>query len=65
MSFTLIPNMKNYTASKPYVIVVKDGKIVHKAKIRIGGAVVTADTVEWFDDEAAFNARVAELTPKK
>lgn len=57
--------MKTYKANKPFVIVVKNGKIIHKAPIRLGGAVVTDGTVEWFDTKATFDARVAELTPKK
>jgi len=57
--------MKTHKASKPYYIVIKNGKCVAKSKITIGRLVVTDGTVEWFDDEASFNARVLELTPPK
>jgi hypothetical protein len=59
--------MKNYISKedKPWVIVTKNGKIVHKAKVRVGGYVVTPDTVEWFATEEDWKAKVDELTPKK
>lgn len=57
--------MKTHFASKPYVIVVKDGKVIHASKIRSGSSVVTDGQVEWFTTELAFNTRLEELKPKK
>ena len=63
--------MITFTAQKPYYIVIRDGKYITGSKIVLGRNVVTADTVEWFDTEEAFNARrtavgyVAPKTPEK
>ena len=59
--------MKTYisTQAKPWIVVTKNGKIIHKAKVRVGGIITSKDDVEWFSTEEAFNARVIELTPQK
>lgn len=53
--------MKTYTANKPYVVVHKDGKVIHQSAIVRGRIVQTDGTVEWFDTEAAFKARLTAL----
>lgn len=60
-----ILKMKTYYASKPYYIVVKNGKSVANAKIVIGRTIVTDGNVEWFDTESAYKARLEVLNPKK
>lgn len=56
--------MKTYIAKKPYYIVTRGDKLITSNKIVIGRTVVTADTVEWFDTEAAYNARLSVVKPK-
>ena len=53
-----------YIAAKPYVLAVKDGKIIHKANIRIGGAVVVDATVTFYDTEAAWRTACLAVDPK-
>jgi len=57
--------MKNHIAQKPYYIVTKDNKFIAGSKIVLGRSVVTADTVEWFDTEAAYTARLNQVKPKQ
>lgn len=56
--------MKTYTAKKPYYIVLKNDKFVTGNKIILGRSVTTDATVEWFDTEAAYKARLDVVKPK-
>lgn len=57
--------MKTHIAAKPYYIVTKDNKFIAGSKIVLGRAVVTDGVVEWFDDEAAYKARLDVVNPPK
>jgi len=56
--------MKNYISNKPYYIVTKNDKFITGSKIVIGRNVITDGVVEWFDTEAAYNARLDVVKPK-
>lgn len=56
--------MKTYIAQKPFYIITKDNKFVAGSKIVLGRNVVTDATVEWFDTEAAYKARLDVVKPK-
>lgn len=60
--------MKTYISQKPYYVITKDGKFIAGNKVVIGRNIVTDATVEWFDTEAAYKARlevVKSKTPAK
>lgn len=56
--------MKTYIAQKPYVMVVKDNKVIHKAAVRNGGVIVTDGVVTFFDTEAEWRAAVIAVDPQ-
>lgn len=55
---------KKYVAAKPYVLVKKDGKILHKSAIREGGIITTDGTVSWFSTEDAWKKACLAIDPK-
>lgn len=57
--------MKTYTAQKEYYIIHKDGKYVAGSKVKIGRQIITDDSVEWFDNEVAYKARLDAFKTQK